>query len=108
MRSPLGGRPPSERMVLRSSSIVPGLKRQNSDLRNQGSNQFRNNATCATPIFRLKLLVLLTCSPLVVEPLTLWPHLNELHPIFASVLYFCALCTVELVNVLLREFKELP
>src|SRR5437870_2930988 len=78
-------------MVLRSSSMVPGLKRQNSDLRNQGSNQFRNKVTCATPILRLKLLVLLMCSSLVVEPLTLWPHLNDPHPILPPVSYFVLL-----------------
>src|SRR5689334_11594438 len=81
MSSPLGGTPLSERIVLRWPSIVSGLKRQNSDSRNQGSNQFRSRLTCATAMDRPKLFVLVTFSDSVVEPLALPPSLKEPQPI---------------------------
>src|SRR5215471_2683514 len=93
---PRGGNPPSETGSLRCPSMEAGLKRQNSERRNQGSNHSRSNGICATDIFNEKLLVLLIASVCVFDPEPLPPILNEPQPTPPLALHFVLFCELNL------------
>src|SRR6185312_6286239 len=78
--SPAGGIPPSETTSLFWPSMELGLNRQNSDRRNQGSNQLRISGTWAIESFREKLSVFVTAMVSVVDPDALPPSLKEPQP----------------------------
>src|SRR6478672_6372047 len=72
--------PPSDTMSPRLDSMDAGLNRQNSDLRNHGSNHFRRRLTCAIDMLIEKLSVLLTTSDCVVDPDPVAPIFNDPQP----------------------------